>query len=342
LDREQANMFGVDALQSGWAHGAGAGCGVSASGGAGVMPADPARGGCAASGAGAAAAVDYDREAGLAGMLQALQQSLGANTAVADTLSARLESLLGALADGASGAAFTADAVLRQKTTLQFVTQEGDVVDLTLRTRTALDMAGAAGSGADGVVAAGSARVIAGSRLAIHVQGNLNDEEMAAIQDVLTQVEDLAAQFYAGSVDTAFAAASALNIDGSQLAAVALDMRQSLRLHAAAAVIGSAAPAAPAAPTAAAAAGTAPAAPADAAPGAVVATAGGYLAQALNQLGAAGAAAVQVSMKLKLQLLLLATAAGPTPAAQPGTGTAAGAAADPAVVKLAESVQALG
>jgi hypothetical protein len=231
---------------------------------------------------------------------------------------------------------------LRQKTTLQFVTQEGDVVELTLRSRTALDMAGAAGSGADGVVAAGSARVIAGSRLAIHVQGNLNDAEMAAIQDVLTQVEDLAAQFYAGSVDSAFAAASALDIDGSQLAAVALDMRQSLRLHAAAAVIGSAAPAAPAAPTAAAAAGTAPAAPADAAPGAVVATAGGYLAQALNQLGAAGAAAVQVSMKLKLQLLLLATAAGPTPAAQPGTGTAAGAAADPAVVKLAESVQALG
>jgi hypothetical protein len=274
------------------------------------MPADPARGGCAARGAGATAVVDYGREAGLAGMLQALQQSLGANAAVADTLSARLESLLGALADGASGAAFTADAVLRQKTTLQFVTQEGDVVELTLRSRTALDMAGAAGSGADGVVAAGSARLIAGSRLAIHVQGNLNDEEMAAIQDVLTQVEDLAAQFYAGSVDTAFAAASALDIDGSQLAAVALDMRQSLRLHAAAAV------------------GTAPAAPADAAPDAVAATAGGYLAQALNQLDGAGAAAVQVSMKLKLQLLLVATAAGAT--------------ADPAVVKLAESVRALG
>lgn len=318
-------MFGVDALRSGWTHGVGAGCGVSAGGGAGVAPAVQARGGCAASRTGAASA-DYSQEAGLAGMLQALQQSLGATTAVADTLSARLESLLGALADGASGAAFAADAVLRQKTTLQFVTQEGDVVELTLRSRTALDMAGAAGSGADGVVAAGSARVVAGSRLAIHVQGNLNDEEMAAIQDVLTQVEDLAAQFYSGSVDTAFAAASALNIDGSQLAAVALDMRQSLRLQAAAAVIGSAA-SADAAPADAAPADAAAAAPA--APDAVAATAGGYLAQALNQLGAAGAAAVQVSMKLKLQLLLVATAAGPT------------APADPAVAKLAESVQAL-
>jgi hypothetical protein len=321
LDREQADMFGVDALQSGWSYGAGAGCGVCAGGGASVAPAAQVRGGCAASGTGAVAAADYSQEAGLAGMLQALQQSLGANTAVADTLSARLGSLLGALADGASGAAFAADAVLRQKTTLQFVTQEGDVVQLKLRSRTALDMAGAAGSGADGVVAAGSARVIAGSRLAIHVQGNLNDEEMAAIQDVLTQVEDLAAQFYSGSVDAAFAAASALSIDGSQLAAVALDTRQSLRLQAAAVVIGSAAPAA------ADVAGTAAAAPA--APDAVAATASGYLAQALNQLGAAGAAAAQISMKLKLQLLLAATAARPT------------ATADPAVAKLAESVRAL-
>jgi hypothetical protein len=332
LDREQADMFGVDALRSGWTYGAGAGagCGASAGGGASVAPAAQVRGGCAASGTGAAAAADYSQETGLAGMLQALQQSLGANTAVADTLSARLGSLLGALADGASGAAFAADAVLRQKTTLQFVTQEGDVVQLELRSRTALDMAGAAGSGADGVVAAGSARVIAGSHLAIHVQGNLNDEEMAAIQDVLTQVEDLAAQFYSGSVDAAFAAASALSIDGSQLAAAALDMRQSLRVHAAAVAVAVAvagpAPAAPvdAAPVEAAAAPAAPAAP-----DAVPATAGGYLAQALNQLGAAGAAAAQISMKLKLQLLLVATAARPT------------ATADPAVAKLAESVQAL-
>ena len=333
-------MFGVDALRSGWTHGAGAGCGVSAGSGASVAPAVQARGGCAAGGTGAAAAADHSQEAGLAGMLQALQQSLGANTAGADTLSARLGSLLGALADGASGAAFVADAVLRQKTTLQFVTQEGDIVQLELRSRTALDMAGAAGSGADGVVAAGSARVIAGSRLAIHVQGNLNDQEMAAIQGVLTQVEDLASQFYSGSVDAAFAAASALSIDGSQLAAVALDMRQSLRLQAAAAVTGSAAPAA------AAVAGTVPAAPAGAAPvdaaaaapavpdapaasDAIAATAGGYLAQALNQLDTAGAAAAQISMKLKLQLLLVATAARPT------------ATADPAVSKLAESVQAL-
>jgi len=59
--------------------------------------------------------------------------------------------------------------------------------------------------------------------------------------------------------------------------------------------------------------------------------------------GAAGSAAVQIGMQLQLQLLLVATAAGADPAVQPAASADVGPAAsnDPAVAKLAESVQAL-
>ena len=89
-------MYGVEALRSDWTHAAGAGCGVS--------PATSASGRCAAgSAAPDAVAVprpDCGQEAGLAAMLQALQQSLGGGTALGGGLRAHLGALLGALAAG--------------------------------------------------------------------------------------------------------------------------------------------------------------------------------------------------------------------------------------------------
>ncbi|MFO1402238.1 MAG: hypothetical protein U1F06_04280 [Steroidobacteraceae bacterium] len=250
----------------------------------------------------------------LADMLQALQRSaLAGLSAVDDLLSGLGVSGLAAGGSGTAGAAVAAEASMRERTTLRFVTQQGDVVELELRARARMGVAAASGSAGDATVTAASGRVVGGASLEIHVRGDLDDQELAAIGAVLGKVEALASQFHAGDVAAAFAAAGALQIDGSQLASVAVDLRQSLRVQAAAATTSTPAGAAGAA-------GSAPSAQA---------TAGGFLAGAMDQLDAAGAAVAQLGLRQKLQLLVQATAQ-------------AAPAGDPAVAKLADSVQSLG
>ena len=222
----------------------------------------------------------------------------------------------------AAGAAVAADATLRERTTLRFLTQQGDVVELQLRARSELHLSAAGAVAADGAASAASARVVSGSSLEIHVRGDLNAEELAAIGDVLGKVEALAAQFHSGDVASAFAAAADLDIDGAQLASVALDMRQSLRLRAVATTV-SVASQGPAPPESMP-RGSAQLRPARQA----CATAGGYLAGAADQLDGAGAV-LRLGLHQKLQLLLQATAQ----LAPPG---------DRAVGKLAEGARALG
>jgi hypothetical protein len=350
-------MFAVDAVRSGWGGGRVSGCGIS--------PAtDAARTDVAAKAPGGTAdcrpvdaapsGVEAALQASLAGLLQALQSVALAGLSAADTLLARLGDAGGAgdagAGTGAGAAAVAADVSLRERTSLRFVTQQGDVVEIELRARARLGVAAASGATADAAVTAGTGRMVAGASLEIHVRGDLNEAELAAIGDVLGKVEALAQQFQSGDVAAAFAAAGTLQLDGAQIASLALDMRQSMRVRAAMATVAGALPAAArtvpsasaaatgatAAPTvdvaaapppAAAEAPTADAATAPTAPPAL-ARAGGFLAGALEQLDAAGAAAIHLGMRQKLQLLLAATAQ-------------AAPARDPAVAKLAESVQAL-
>ncbi len=335
-------MFAVDAVRSGWGGGRVSGCGISpatdaartdatakAPGGtAGSCPVDAAPSG-----------VEAALQASLAGLLQALQSVALAGLSAADTLLARLGDGGGAGDAGAGAAAgaaaVAADVSLRERTSLRFVTQQGDVVEIELRARARLGVAAASGATADAAVTAGTGRMIAGASLEIHVRGDLNEAELAAMGDVLGKVEALAQQFQSGDVAAAFAAAGTLQFDGAQIASLALDMRQSMRVRAAMATVAGAPPAAARTAPSAAAADAAAAPTADAAPDVAptappaLARAGGFLAGALEQLDAAGAAAIHLGMRQKLQLLLAATAQ-------------AAPARDPAVAKLAQSVQALG
>ncbi|MCC7463031.1 MAG: hypothetical protein IT480_11285 [Gammaproteobacteria bacterium] len=253
-------------------------------------------------------------QARLAGMVQALQHSSLAGLAAVDDLLAQLGTAAAGGRDG-NGAALAAQATLRERTTLHVVTQQGDLVEIELRARAELGMAAAASASSDAAAATAAVRVVSGSSLEVRVRGDLNEKELAAIGEVLGEVEALAAQFHSGDVAAAFAAAGALRIDGGQLASVAMEMRQSLRLQAAAAAVS-------AGPSAVAAGATRTAEP-------VSATAGAYLAGAVERLEAAGTALAQLGMRHKLQLLLRAAQQVAPPA-------------DAATGKLAESVQALG
>jgi hypothetical protein len=60
----------------------------------------------------------------------------------------------------------------------------------------------------------------------VEVQGDLSDAERSSLESLLGQVQDLAGDFYAGDLEGAFDRALALDMDGSQLASMSLNLTQ--------------------------------------------------------------------------------------------------------------------
>ncbi len=329
-------------------------------------------------GDGSAAALDAVRNTILQALNDVSQFLLGTGTAPADvnaagsSLQGRLESLMSGLSAGGAVAA-QGTLVQKEKATLQIRTAEGDIVTLSLRARSTTTASFAAGSAADGgAVGTANVTTINGARLSIDVQGDINPAEAAAIGAVLKQVEALASQFFAGDVAQAFASAAALNVDSSQLASVALQLRFKESFSAAAVMQSvSAAPAAPATPAPAsppadassppapavaapATADTAPApAPADpAAGGAPAPTIASVLQDFLSRmldfaLAGSGDQTAVSSAHLRLQLLLAATRTisllrGPADGAVPNGTPTSPTSAQAAVAKLGSVVDSLG
>lgn len=65
----------------------------------------------------------------------------------------------------------------------------------------------------------------------LQVQGDLNESEMAALEDLMSQVNDLAEEFYTGDLGTAFDMAMELTSDADQIAQFSLDLKQSYVSH---------------------------------------------------------------------------------------------------------------
>lgn len=239
--------------------------------------------------------------------------------------------------------------VRKDKASLAITTQEGDQVQIRFRNKEGVVSQTATGAGGT------ERRVYAFSagRIEIAVQGELNEEELAAISELVDEVDSLAADFFAGDVQKAFEAASTLGFDAEQIAGFALKLstRESLRqqstgkpveaLPAKPAALPTAASAAPAvvpaevadggnapaaaSPAAAAtpAAGAAPSAEAAAATGGGAAadsvgdTLGSYLRDLLGSLQQPAAAGrFEFSMKWKLEVVVAAVESK-TPADKP-------------------------
>lgn len=60
----------------------------------------------------------------------------------------------------------------------------------------------------------------------VEVEGELDEEEKAALGDLLGQVQDISSKFYAGDLAGAFDRALALDMDGEQLASMSLHLTQ--------------------------------------------------------------------------------------------------------------------
>lgn len=112
-------------------------------------------------------------------------------------------------------------------TSLFIKTQEGDLVKLKISSRESMSMAATLTQNEDGTVSSVTRQSSSSLRVSFEVEGDLNEEERAAINEVIEQASALAGKFFNDDVAGAFAAAQNLNVDASQLATVGL--RMSLR-----------------------------------------------------------------------------------------------------------------
>lgn len=101
-------------------------------------------------------------------------------------------------------------------------TAEGDRV--TIKARDSLVLAGRYENRESGYnLAAGGSSA---QRFGISVEGNLNEQEQSSIVELLSKVDKLATQFFAGDLDQAFAQAQKLGYDSEQIAAFSLNLSQ--------------------------------------------------------------------------------------------------------------------
>ncbi len=101
---------------------------------------------------------------------------------------------------------------------LNITTREGD------RLRVSVAQASAAWSRTEGANSQSGSLQIGGWQ--VEVEGELDDQEKAALEKLFSQVQDLSNSFYSGDMAGAFDRAMALDMDSSQLASMSLRLTQ--------------------------------------------------------------------------------------------------------------------
>lgn len=105
-------------------------------------------------------------------------------------------------------------------------TKEGD--RLTIKATASEGLAVEAGRSTNGSRTTGfyNASYSASQSMSWQVEGDLNEEELQAINDLLGRVNDLAGQFFSGNLDAAFEQAVNLGYDDTQIGKFALNLTQ--------------------------------------------------------------------------------------------------------------------
>ncbi|WP_165666512.1 DUF5610 domain-containing protein [Metapseudomonas otitidis] len=139
----------------------------------------------------------------------------------------------------AAVSASTSTLVARSSTfDLEVTTREGDTLKISIAqasanwSSTSASASSTRTSGNGGTSISTSAQVSASSGSlqiggwSVQIEGNLNDDEKAALTDLLGQVQDISSKFYSGDLSGAFDRALALNMNGDQLASMSLNLSQ--------------------------------------------------------------------------------------------------------------------
>jgi hypothetical protein len=118
----------------------------------------------------------------------------------------------------------TTAADVRESETLNIQLADGTRVTLSMRAESAA--VSASQTQADGS-SSSAAALFSSGQLQVAVSGTLSDADKQAISAVVSQVDSLATQFFAGDVQDAFAAAASLNIDPTTIASFSLKLTYS-------------------------------------------------------------------------------------------------------------------
>ncbi len=119
----------------------------------------------------------------------------------------------------------------------QVRTQDGDLVTINAAGNRSFSAEGVVSTATDGESSASAASfsqsVTQGSTFSFTVEGELDEGELAAINDLLHGVNDLADEFYGGDAATAFAQAQELGYNNDEIAGFALRLSQTVTSRAA-------------------------------------------------------------------------------------------------------------
>ncbi len=116
----------------------------------------------------------------------------------------------------------------RQKNSFSFelLTQEGDKVTITAMTQLERQQQSYSSNNGQQAIDIQSYSENYSSGYSFNVEGDLNESELSAIEDLVGQVNGLAKEFYDGDLTTAFNMALELESDGDQIAQFSLNLRQ--------------------------------------------------------------------------------------------------------------------
>jgi len=125
--------------------------------------------------------------------------------------------------DEPASSAVSAATEYRESLKLKLVTQDGDKVEVRFNSRESSQLS------ADNEQVRFSSESRA--QFQLKVVGELDEAELGAIEDLMTQISEVADNFYAGRVDQAFNMTTELQMNASELARMDLNLQQSVRVE---------------------------------------------------------------------------------------------------------------
>lgn len=109
---------------------------------------------------------------------------------------------------------------------LQVTTKDGDKVNISVARASADWSKSASARDASGSVTASESGQLQVGNWKVEVDGELSDDEKASLADLMDKVQDLSGKFFSGDLSGAFDKAVKLNLDGTQLASMSLNLTQ--------------------------------------------------------------------------------------------------------------------
>jgi hypothetical protein len=113
---------------------------------------------------------------------------------------------------------------------MQVTTRDGDRLSISIASASAnwsqSSVAAASNGNGSVAVASSSSGSLQIGAWQVQVEGELDEEERAALEDLFKQVQDISSDFYSGNLAGAFDRAMQLQMDGSQLASMSLQLTQ--------------------------------------------------------------------------------------------------------------------